>query len=55
LFEDAIFNGDGFVLGETTSRIARETGLSTEQVRDALFGPSADAWRRALTLRAGRG
>jgi hypothetical protein len=29
----------------------KSTGLSVEQVRDALWGPAADAWRRDLVAR----
>ncbi len=45
LFEESFVN-EGFTPGYTVPAIARATGLSDEQVRDSVFGPSADEWRR---------
>lgn len=50
LFEWLI-RSDGWQPGATIPRIARETGLSEDQVRDAIFAPSADAWRHEMTAR----
>lgn len=43
---------EGFMPGRTISRIARETGLTSDQVRDSIFGESADEWRHGLRDRA---
>lgn len=42
---------NGWRPGETILLIAGKTGLTEEQVRDAIFGESADEWRRDLTRR----
>lgn len=48
LFTAIVTEDDGWTPGQTTRDIAMETGLSPSQVRDAIFGPAADAWRRQL-------
>lgn len=45
LFEELVARGGGWTPGSTIPDIALATGLSPTQVRDALFGESADAWR----------
>lgn len=42
---------DGWQPGGTIPRIAAETGLTLDQVRDAIFAESADKWRGELTRR----
>lgn len=42
---------EGWQAGGTIPRIAKELGLTNEQVRDAIFSPSADAWRHEFTAR----
>ncbi len=37
---------NGWTPGGTIPTIAEATGLTPEQVRDAVFAPSADTWRR---------
>lgn len=41
------------VLGQTTNEVGAATGMSAEQVRDAVYGESADAWRGHLVEAAG--
>lgn len=41
----------GWQPGGTIPAIAREMGLTREQVRDAIFAESADTWRQELTDR----
>ena len=48
---EAIIRKRGWTPGETINDVALRTGLSPEQVRDAIFGAPADAWRRDLTQR----
>jgi hypothetical protein len=50
LFESMILS-EGWTPGHTIPKIAVEVGLSPEQVRDAIFAPSADPWRANLTER----
>lgn len=50
LFEEAV-GAHGWTPGLTINVIARATGLSLEQVRDAIFNEAADEWRRAWTRR----
>lgn len=50
LFE-AMIGSEGWGPGITIPKIAVEVGLSPDQVRDAIFGPSADEWRADLTKR----
>jgi hypothetical protein len=50
LFEYAWTN-DLWVWSSTTLAMADQTGLSVEQVRDAIFGKSADTWRREYMAR----
>lgn len=50
LFETALLS-DGWQPGATIPAIAKATGLTADQVRDAIFAPAADAWRAALTAR----
>lgn len=47
IFEEAL-DAEGWVPGSTFQDIAYETGLTTAQVRDAIWGPSADVWRRSM-------
>lgn len=44
LFLEAL-DYNGWEPGGTIPRIAETTGLTAEQVRDAVFAPSADKWR----------
>jgi hypothetical protein len=48
LFEEAVLS-DGWRPGATIRLIAQATGLTDTQVRDAIFGESADMWRRLFT------
>lgn len=50
LFEAELREYNGWELGGTISRIATATGLSADQVRDAIFSESADEWRRNLAV-----
>lgn len=50
MFEEELLS-DGWQPGGTIPRIAAEVGLSLEQVRDAIFAESADAWRLGFTAR----
>jgi hypothetical protein len=50
MFEAELLNG-GWQPGGTIKRISMRTGLSVDQVRDAIFGPTADAWRISLSER----
>ena len=47
LFEEEVRLYNGWQPGVTIARIAEATGLPADKVRDAIFGPSADNWRRA--------
>jgi len=49
-FEEILYS-DGWVPGYTIARIADEVGLEPDQVRDAIFAPSADQWRQDLIAR----
>ena len=49
-----LYLADGFRPGITVPTIARETGMSEEQVRDAVFSPSADEWRREAARQMAR-
>ena len=49
-FEEILLS-DGWTPGYTIPLIARETGLSADQVRDAIFAESADEWRQELIRR----
>lgn len=53
MFEEELLS-DGWQPGGTIPRIAAEVGLTVEQVRDAIFAESADAWRQGLVNRIGR-
>ena len=46
LFEQEIRTEGGWQPNGTLPRIAGVTGLTTDQVRDAIFSVSADTWRR---------
>lgn len=35
----------------STAEIAEVTGLTNDQVRDAIWGPGADAWRQEMYAR----
>lgn len=48
---ETLIRMEGWTPGLTIPRIATELGLSSEQVRDAVFAPSADVWRADLTAR----
>lgn len=37
---------NGWTPGLTVSEIAKAVGLTAQQVRDAIFGPASDEWRR---------
>lgn len=51
LFEEEWVREGGWQPGGTCKRIAEATGLTHEQVRDALFDKSADDWRREFANR----
>ena len=53
MFEEELFN-EGWQPGLTIPMIAEATGLTKEQVRDALFNEASDPWRRGLIDRAYR-
>lgn len=48
---ETVIRSEGWTPGLTIERIAAELSLSPEQVRDAIFAPSADVWRAELTAR----
>jgi hypothetical protein len=48
LFEQEVRADGGWQPNGTFPRIAGVTGLTTDQVRDAIFSVSADAWRRSF-------
>jgi hypothetical protein len=50
LFEEEV-RYNGWQPGGTVPRVAERTGLSADQVRDAIFNESADSWRRDLAHR----
>ena len=50
MFEHMV-STEGWTPGLTIPAIAAELLLSPEQVRDSIFGPAADAWRRDFTAR----
>lgn len=49
-FEHILYS-EGWVPGSTITRIADEVGLEPDQVRDAIFAPSADKWRAEMVAR----
>lgn len=53
-FEVALLD-DGWQPGATIPKIADAVGLTSDQVRDAIFGESADKWRRDLSRRIAGG
>jgi hypothetical protein len=49
LYEEAY--GTGLIWHTTIEGIACRTGLTPDQVRDAIFAPSADEWRQGFYRR----
>lgn len=50
-FEQEILERGSWCLIETVPRIALETGLTDDQVRDSIFSKQAEAWRRTFVER----
>lgn len=48
MFVSVLREEGGWTPGVTIEQIATATGLSPQQVRDAIWSPSADEWRRGL-------